>query len=169
MCLMPPCTRIMKPCSLRSFVLSLKRWPLLLAGIGLLVACGKEEPVAPLTPGQTAFPMESILQGARVYQEHCAQCHGPDAQGHPDWQNPKVPAAPPLNGTGNEWKRTKAELVNTILNGAVRDGASVMPAWKGRLTQQEVEDIVAWFQALWPVEVYEKWHKANVAAATPKG
>ncbi|MEK7815905.1 MAG: c-type cytochrome, partial [Pseudomonadota bacterium] len=100
----------MKPCSLCSFVLPLKKWPpgncsgrystsyfpvvVLLAGAVLLVACGKEEPVMPLTPGQTAFPMESILQGARVYQEHCAQCHGPDAQGHPDWRLPQVTAAP---------------------------------------------------------------------------
>jgi len=157
-----------KPCSLRSFVLPIKRWSLLLAGIGLLVACGKEEPVAPLTPGQTAFPMESILQGARVYQEHCAQCHGPDAQGHPDWRLPQVTAAPPLNGTGNEWQRSKSELAAAILNGAKRDGVPVMPGWKGRLSDKEVEDVIIWFQALWPAEVYEKWHKAN-AAATPKG
>ena len=120
---------MMKPCSLRSsprgsrrgprdkdvaiadFVLPLKRWSLLFAGIGLLVACGKEESPVPLTPGQTAFPMESILQGARVYQEHCAQCHGnPDAQGHPDWRLPQVTAAPPLNGTGNEWQRSKSGI-----------------------------------------------------------
>lgn len=139
----------------------------------LLGACGREEPatpqLVPLLPADRPFSMESLMRGARLYQEQCAQCHGPDAQGHPDWQNPQVTAAPPLNGTGNEWKRTKAELVNTILNGAVRDGAPVMPAWKGRLTQQEVEDIVAWFQALWPVEVYEQWHKANAGApATPR-
>src|SRR3989338_2633697 len=153
MCMMPLRIRLMKPCSQRSFVLPLKRWSLLLAGIGLLAACGKEEPVAPLTPGQTAFPMESILQGARVYQEHCAQCHGPDAQGHPDWQNPKVAAAPPLNGSGNDWKRTKAELVEVVLNGVKRDGVPVMPSWKGRVNEQEVEDVITWFQALWPAEI----------------
>ena len=179
--MMPLRTRLMKPCSLRSsprgsrrgprdkdvaiadFVLPLKKWSLLLAGIGLLVACGKEESPAPLTPGQTAFPMESILQGARVYQEHCAQCHGPDAQGHPDWRLPQVTAAPPLNGTGNEWQRSKSELAAAILNGAKRDGVPVMPGWKGRLSDKEVEDVIIWFQALWPAEVYETWHKANAA------
>ncbi len=138
-----------------------------------LVACGREEPqpptLVPLIPADRPFSMESLMRGARLYQEQCAQCHGPDAQGHPDWQNPQVTAAPPLNGTGNEWKRGKADLVNMILNGATRDGVRVMPAWKGRLTQQEVEDIVAWFQALWPADVYEKWHKANAdAPAAPR-
>lgn len=144
------------------------KWLLLLAGIGLLVACGKEDPPAPLTPGQTAFPMESILQGARVYQEHCAQCHGPDAQGHPDWRLPQVTAAPPLNGTGNEWRRSKSELAAIILNGAKRDGMPVMPGWKGRLSDKEVEDVITWFQALWPVDTYERWRKANAATVTPR-
>ncbi len=146
------------------------------AGFALLlflVACGREEPqpptLVPLMPAGRPFSMESLMRGARLYQEQCAQCHGPDAQGHPDWQNPQVTAAPPLNGTGNEWKRSKTELMNVILNGATRDGELVMPAWKGRLTQQEAEDVIAWFQALWPVEVYEKWHKANAdAPAAPR-
>lgn len=166
--LMPPRTQLMKPCSQRSLVLSLKRWLPLFTGIGLLVACGKEEPAAPLAPGQTALPMESILRGARVFQEQCAQCHGPDAQGHPDWQNPQVTAAPPLNGTGNEWKRSKSEMIAVIQNGAKRDGQPVMPGWKGRLTDQEIDDVIAWFQALWPVEVYEKWQKTNAVATAPR-
>lgn len=164
---MLPRTRLMKPCSLHSLGLPLKKWLLLLAGMGLLAACGKEEPVVPLTPGQTAFPMESILQGARVYQEHCAQCHGPDAQGHPDWRLPQVTAAPPLNGTGNEWQRSKLELAAVILNGAQRDGVPVMPGWKGRLSDKEVEDVITWFQALWPVDTYERWRKANTATILP--
>jgi mono/diheme cytochrome c family protein len=144
-----------------------------LALLLLLAACGREEPppptLVPLSPADRPFSMESLMRGARLYQEQCSQCHGPDAQGHPDWQNPQVNAAPPLDGTGNEWKRSKADLVNVILNGAARDGVPVMPAWKGRLTQQEAEDIVAWFQALWPADVYEKWQKANAAAAAPRG
>jgi len=163
--MMPPRTRLKWPPGNCSGRYSTSYFPVvvLLAGAGLLVACGKEEPVAPLTPGQTAFPMESILQGARVYQEYCAQCHGPDAQGHPDWRLPQVTAAPPLNGTGNEWQRSKSELAAAILNGAKRDGVPVMPGWKGRLSDKEVEDVIIWFQALWPAEVYEKWHKANAA------
>ncbi|OGI49109.1 MAG: hypothetical protein A3B81_07475 [Candidatus Muproteobacteria bacterium RIFCSPHIGHO2_02_FULL_65_16] len=139
----------------------------------LIAACGKkEEPaatgVAPLGADRLAS-MDSVVRGAGLYQEHCAQCHGPEAQGHPDWQTPGVAAAPPLNGTGNDWKRKKYELVGTIKNGVIRKREPVMPAWKGRLSDQEIEDIIAWFQALWPADVYENWRKANAAPPPPRG
>ncbi len=109
--------------------------------------------------------VESVMRGARLYQEHCAQCHGPEAQGHPDWQNPQVVAAPPLNGSGNEWKRKKSELVAVVKNGIARNNEPVMPASRERLTDQEIDDIVSWFQALWPMDVYERWLKVNAGAA----
>jgi mono/diheme cytochrome c family protein len=139
-----------------------------------VVACGKEDPkktareAAGATLAERPFSTESLFNGVRLFQEHCAQCHGPEAQGHPDWQNPKVRAAPPLNGTGNDWKRRKQEMIAIIKNGAKRNGHPVMPAWKGRLTDQEIEDIISWYQALWPAEVYERWRKANASATAPK-
>lgn len=113
--------------------------------------------------------VESVMRGARLYQEHCAQCHGPEAQGHPDWENPQVTAAPPLDGTGNEWKRNKADLVAIIKNGARRNNEPVMPALGTRLSDQEIDDIVAWFQALWPIEVYDRWQKVNAGETVPPG
>jgi mono/diheme cytochrome c family protein len=135
------------------------------------VACGKKEPEAPAVKDQASRPFstDSLFRGVRLFQEHCAQCHGPEAQGHPDWRNPQVAAAPPLNGTGNEWKRRKQDMIAAIQNGAKRNGEPVMPAWKGRLSDQDIEDIIAWYQALWPADVYERWRKANVQPATPKG
>ena len=112
--------------------------------------------------------VESVMQGARLYQENCAQCHGPEAQGHPDWQNPDFAAAPPLNGTGNEWKRTKAELMLIIKNGAKRNNEPVMPGLNGKLSDQEVESVIAWFQALWPLDVYDRWRKVNAGAPPDK-
>ena len=150
--------------------------------VGMLLAalmiggCGKKEPEAP-TSRDTApaleagrpFPTESLFRGARLFQENCAQCHGPEAQGHPDWQNPLAVAAPPLNGSGNEWKRKKQDLIAIINNGASRNGDPVMPAWKDRLSDQDIEDIIAWFQALWPADVYDRWRRANAQPASPKG
>ncbi|OGI53608.1 MAG: hypothetical protein A3D32_04475 [Candidatus Muproteobacteria bacterium RIFCSPHIGHO2_02_FULL_60_13] len=140
----------------------------------LVSACGKQESEAPLREGATAqadrsFSTENLFRGVRLFHEHCAQCHGPEAQGHPDWRNPKVVAAPPLNGTGNEWKRRKQDMIAVIKNGAKRNGEPVMPAWKGRLTDREIEDIINWYQALWPADVYERWRKANVPESVPSG
>lgn len=144
----------------------MKHLPLwLAAGLGLwLAGCDREQP-APATSEPppttvTADPAPSLAalnRGARLFQEHCAQCHGPEAQGHPDWETPGVVAAPPLNGTGNDWKRSRAELAAVIASGAKRDGVLVMPGWKGRLSEEEVNDVIAWFQALWPPEVYSRW------------
>ncbi len=133
--------------------------------------CGKKEPEAPAVKDRAdrQFSTESLFRGVRLFQEHCAQCHGPEAQGHPDWRNPRVAAAPPLNGTGNEWKRRKQDMIATIQNGAKRNGDPVMPAWKGRLSDQDIEDIMAWFQALWPADVYDRWRKANAQSTLPKG
>ena len=136
----------------------------------LAAACGKKAPEAPSAADQARLlSAESLLRGARLYQEQCAQCHGPEAQGHPDWQNPQVVAAPPLNGSGNEWKRRKRDMIAIIQNGAQRHGEPVMPAWKGRLSDQEIEDIIVWYQALWPAEVYQRWRatEARTAAAGP--
>jgi len=142
----------------------------------LIVACGKKEPppntardVGKALQSDRPFSTASLVRGVKLYQENCAQCHGPDAQGHPDWANPKVVAAPPLDGNGNVWKRRKQDLVAIIKNGASRQGQPVMPAWKDRLSDQDIEDIIDWFQALWPADVYDRWQKANAGQAAPKG
>ena len=56
----------------------------------LIGACGKKEPEAPAVKDVVSalqnnrpFSTESLFRGARLFQEHCAQCHGPEAQGHP--------------------------------------------------------------------------------------
>ncbi|HJW81179.1 MAG TPA: cytochrome c [Acidiferrobacterales bacterium] len=152
-----------------------KVWPLA-AALLLLGACSKEaDKAASPAPMATVrhFDPESIGRGARLFEEHCAQCHGPQAQGHPDWQTPSdgsFAAAPPLNGTGNDWKRSRAELVATIKTGVRRksDKVDIMPGWKGRLSERDIEDVLSWMQSLWPAEVYDAWTKIQAAAATPK-
>ena len=150
----------------------MQRYRLGFLGLALITvcACQKKEAPAP-TPATTPaldapVSLAALSRGARLYEEQCAQCHGPEAQGHPDWQTPGVVAAPPLNGTGNDWKRTHSQLVAVIKNGAKRDGQPVMPAWSGRLSDADIEDILNWLQALWPPEVYATWRKTNAA---PRG
>ncbi len=138
---------------------------------GLFAACSKDEAppppnVIPLAPRASDLVLspDALSRGARLFQEHCAQCHGPEAQGHPDWQTPGVVAAPPLDGSGNEWKRSKLDLIAIVKNGAKRNGEPVMPGWKGRLSDQEIEEIILWFQTLWPVGVYEQWRGQQAGA-----
>ena len=138
-----------------------------------LAACGKDEP-APAAPAPTLaaprFEAASVARGHELFMQHCAECHGPQAQGHPDWQTPsdgQFAAAPPLDGTGNDWKKSRAELTAVILNGARRPGdkVDVMPGWKGRFAERDLEDVLNYLQSLWPPDVYEVWHKAHPDAA----
>jgi mono/diheme cytochrome c family protein len=153
----------------------MKRFVVMAAATLVVVACGKGEPDKTAREAATAgqagrtFTTESLFSGVRLFHEHCAQCHGPEAQGHPDWQNPKVAAAPPLDGSGNVWKRRKQDMIAVIKEGVKRNGEPVMPAWKGRLSDREIEDIITWYQALWPADVYERWRKANVSESAPRG
>lgn len=153
----------------------------LLLGVALLAACGKEGGPAATTavaPPAPRFDPASLAHGMQLYEANCVQCHGPRGEGHPDWQTPsdgKFAAAPPLNGTGNDWKRTRAELAATIKNGVRRksDKTDIMPAWKGRFSDRDVDDVINYMQSLWPAEVYEAWSKAQApapgAASAPKG
>lgn len=113
---------------------------------------------------QQNFDINRIARGARLYQENCAQCHGPEAQGHPDWQHAKqqgYAAAPPLDGTGPAIKRRKAEMIAIIRNGLKQDGVPVMPGWGARVSDDEIEDVITWYQALWPAQVYGRWRQLD--------
>ena len=165
-------------------------WILLLGATVALVACNRSPepsesqtqqrppPVATIpeapapAPAPDEFSGQNLSRGAALYVEHCLQCHGPEGQGHPDWRTPSngdFVAAPPVNGTGNDWKLSRSQLVGIIRNGAMRNGMPVMPAYAGRLSDQDIEDILTWLQALWPPEIYERWLKANANGNTPRG
>jgi mono/diheme cytochrome c family protein len=136
-----------------------------LALTGALQGCDKTADAPPPAPGADEIVSFTVLnRGQQLFQEHCAQCHGPEGQGHPDWRTPGVVAAPPLNGTGNDSQRSRAQLIGAIKNGVVRDGTPVMPAWKGRLSDADIEAVMTWFQtALWPPDVYSQWRRTSAA------
>lgn len=145
-----------------------------LVGIALLSACGRDasSPVTPPPVTVRLFDAASLARGANHFAERCAACHGPEGQGHPDWQRPsdgQFAAAPPLNGSGNDWKRTRAELAAVIKNGVRRKGdkAVIMPSMQGKLSERDIEDLLNWMQSLWSAEVYETWNKAQLAATPP--
>lgn len=99
-------------------------------------------------------------QGQRLYQLNCATCHGRQAEGARDWRTPdaqgKYPP-PPLNGTGHTWHHSSKALKFVIMNGTAKIGGN-MPAWKDKLTMQEIELILTWITAQWSDEIYTAWY-----------
>jgi mono/diheme cytochrome c family protein len=141
----------------------------LVAMLLLLPGCGRtpaeEKAAAPaptkLAPATAPHGLDAakVARGAQLYKANCAVCHGANAEGAPNWHRPgpdgKYPA-PPLNGTGHDWHHPTSALKWTIREGTGKLGGN-MPAWKDKLTDGDIEAVIAWFQSLWPEEVYKNW------------
>lgn len=114
-------------------------------------------------PSREYDPKE-LAQGQTLFREHCAVCHGANAEGTVrDWQkrdaDGKLPP-PPLNGTAHAWHHSTQVLYRTIRDGTQHLGGS-MPPWKDKLTDDEILLIIQWLISLWPDEIYEIWLKQN--------
>jgi len=113
------------------------------------------------------YSPQQVAQGERIYRENCASCHGADAAGTPNWREPdasgKFPP-PPLNGTAHAWHHPKNMLRMTIRRGGIPIGGS-MPAFADKLSDDEIEAVIAWIQSHWNDEIYNAWAKRNAQAA----
>jgi mono/diheme cytochrome c family protein len=123
---------------------------------GLAVAGAAEA-----APPERWYSEAQVDAGRALFQEHCASCHGANAEGTPDWKkrgpDGKYPP-PPLNGTGHAWHHSMSVLKRTIDRGGVPLGGW-MPAFKGKFTEAEKEALIAFIQSHWPDEVYAAWLK----------
>lgn len=141
----------------------------LLAVLALTAACERNAtPPTPTTVAQRPAAAQTAGQGEALYRQHCAQCHGPSGQGHPDWQTPSdgsFAAAPPLDANGNAPRRTQQQLMATIKQGVRKGDVEVMPGWGARLSDDEIAAVIAWFQSFWPAEIYQSWLQHNASTS----
>lgn len=114
------------------------------------------------TVPQRVMDFAQVTRGAKLYQQNCASCHGRVAEGASHWRAPQPGgnSAPPLNGTGHAWHHPMKTMHYTIKYGSP-GGKGKMPAWKDKLTDQEISDVIAWFQSKWSDRVYVAWYKRD--------
>jgi len=134
------------------------------------VTAQERNPVPPAPPlPQDAPPrpkadFSTVLRGGKLFRKNCATCHGPLGQGRPGWYKPdrngKYPP-PPLNGTGHTWHHSAKILKEIIKNGTGKLGGN-MPAWKDKLSDQEIDSILEWIKAQWPDNVYAAWRERDL-------
>lgn len=135
-----------------------------------LVACGQQEDAnSSSEPVSVERNMDAtqIARGEKIFSINCASCHGDQAQGDPDWRSRDETGRfppPPLNGTAHAWHHPLAQLKHVIANGSP-GGKGNMPAWSGKLSEQDMDDTIAWFQAKWSDEVYAAWTEINQRAS----
>jgi mono/diheme cytochrome c family protein len=90
-----------------------------------------------------AVAADPVAHGKQVYQARCVLCHGPEGKGDGPAAaalNPK-----PRNHTDGAYmnSRTDEQLLAVIHN-----GKGAMPAWKGVLSEQEMQDVLKYVRTL---------------------
>jgi mono/diheme cytochrome c family protein len=127
----------------------MKRW--LCTAVLLLTACGEER----------SAPPPNLAAGKSVYEQHCAVCHGARLEGQPNWQrklaNGRFPA-PPHDDSGHTWHHPDDVLFGITRNGLVppyapKDYESDMPAFAGKLSDDEIRAVLAYIASHWSAEV----------------
>lgn len=140
----------------------------LVVGLGL-AACdqvpsgasnpAREDDVASFKRTQDAA---QVARGKQVYETHCLECHGEQGKGLAgDWRVRDADGMfppPPLDDSAHAWHHPTAALLQTIREGSP-PGMGKMPAWQGKLSEAEMQDVVAYIKSLWSDPVYELWMK----------
>lgn len=79
-----------------------------------------------------------LADGAKIFAENCASCHGEKAKGNPELGAPDLTDAIWLYGS------SRAAMVETVANG--RGG--IMPAWNARLDEVTIKALTVYVHSL---------------------
>lgn len=147
----------MKPRTTRMAVIGAAAVTLLLLA-GIIISMKIDGPPTRADPDN----LSQVSVGKRLYEIHCAACHGARLEGQPDWQkrlaNGRMPA-PPHDATGHTWHHTDSLLFNITKYGllpgkyAPPDYRSDMPAFIGTLSDEEIWAALAYIKSFWPNEI----------------
>lgn len=128
-------------------------------------------------PPISADDPRQVALGSAVYAARCAQCHGANLEGQPDWQqrlaNGRLPA-PPHDASGHTWHHPDEILFGITKNGmtpyASADYESDMPAFAGVLSDDEIAAAIAFIKSRWPADtrarqahISEQWKEQGVS------
>lgn len=110
------------------------------------------------------YSTQQVTDGNTLFQQHCAICHGSQAEGTAEWKktdaNGNYPP-PPLNGSAHAWHHSIDQLARYIRQGGTQLGG-VMPGFGAQLDERQVQSLIAFFQSKWPEETYQTWHQQHM-------
>jgi mono/diheme cytochrome c family protein len=146
---------------------------------GLLLSACEQAPqpaVAQAPVGNNAVPLSrnldlgQVAHGHTVFEQHCAECHGPAGKGPAgDWRirdaNGMFPP-PPLDDSAHAWHHPTTVLLEVIREGSPQ-GQRNMPGWKNKLSEQDMQDVVVYIKSLWSDEAYQLWSKMEQQSLEP--
>lgn len=110
-----------------------------------------------------------VIEGRKVYEANCAECHGYGLKGQPNWQQrgpDGLLPAPPHDETGHTWHHPDAVLFATVkLGGQVFMPVGVksgMPAYRDVLTDRQIEASLAYIKSRWPSDIRRRQEMRNM-------
>jgi len=120
---------------------------------------------------------ETVRMGAAIYSEHCADCHGSELEGQPNWRSRDADdylPAPPHDETGHTWHHSDELLFRMTKVGVAKlaggDYRTKMPAYDGVLTDQQIIAVLSYIKSRWPERMKRRHDRINAAArANPTG
>ena len=104
--------------------------------------------------------------GAALYAEHCASCHGAALEGAEDWHRPMEDGSllpPPHDASGHTWHHSDDDLrayvrlggAEALAQAGVPDFPSNMPAFGDVLDDAEIDAVLGFIKESWPEELRE--------------
>jgi mono/diheme cytochrome c family protein len=93
-----------------------------------------------------------VASGRDVYAAHCAECHGANLEGHPNWQTPLEDGSHhplPLNNNAHAYQHSDTALLYTIKEGRNAGKLSAMPAFGSQLSEDDIRAVVEFLKSNW--------------------
>jgi mono/diheme cytochrome c family protein len=127
--------------------------------MGAMLSAASHVAIARAADGPPPLDSESVKSGRAIYGQHCASCHGANAQGAPDWkerdEHGELPA-PPHNAEGHTWRHSDAMLYEMVAKGW-RDPFNktkrlTMPAFGDALSAEQIRTVITYLKTLWTPE-----------------
>ena len=89
------------------------------------------------------FSTLQVRNGFRLYDQHCALCHGGPGVARAGWTAGLTPTPPYLLDAARRWSPAQLRII-------VGDGIKMtaMPAWRATLSERETWSVVAFLEAL---------------------
>jgi mono/diheme cytochrome c family protein len=146
-------------CALLALAFALWRWlpssqPSVFNGIAV-----------PTVPGLST---ESVSKGATLYASYCAQCHGANLEGVPNWKerlaDDSLPP-PPHDNSGHTWHHSDKVLLEIIREGGSPTYNSKMPAFSDKLSDEDIMTILDFFKSKWGKK--EREYQWGITATSP--
>ncbi|MCP5368345.1 MAG: cytochrome c [Hyphomicrobiales bacterium] len=112
-----------------------------------------------------------VARGQAVYADTCAQCHGANLEGEPDWRRRKADGtlpAPPHDASGHTWHHGDDLLFKVTRDGgasiAPEGFKSAMPAFGETLSDADIWAALSFIKSRWPPAI--RHHQERLGGQT---